>query len=243
MQSVARDLRKRYKRSMLGYLWSMLHPLFMMIILAVVFSNIMRSNIQDYAVFLFCGMLPWTYFDSTAQGALGTIRANAKIMENVSVPKYLFPLSIAWSNMVNFFLSLIPLALVILVLGRSFHFTMLALPIVIIPLFCFTMGIALIFSVCAVFFEDTSHLVTVILRALYYLCPILYSREMLPEWLVPYVLLNPMFSIIELNRSLFYYGQLPDPVTYLIILSSSLVTLTVGLWIFKKSDEKFIYFV
>ena len=106
IQSVARDLRKRYKRSTLGYLWSMLHPLLMMTILAVVFSNIMRHSIEAYAVFLFTGMLPWTYFSVTSKGCLGTIRANARIIDQIDVPKYIFPLSTAFSGLADFFFSL-----------------------------------------------------------------------------------------------------------------------------------------
>lgn len=242
-QSVTRDLRKRYKRSFLGYLWSMLHPLFMMLILAVVFANIMKSGMKDYAVFLFTGMLPWVYFSSTTQGCLGTIRANASLMDHVSVPKYIFPLSIAWSNLVNFFLSLVPLVLVMLALGRGIPLASLGLPLVLLPMFFFTVGISLLFAVSNVFFEDTQHLVGVAMQALYYLCPVLYSREMLPGWLVPYVTLNPMFGVIEQMRGMYYDGVMPDVQSYCLNLLGSYLVLVLGLWVFKRADEKFIYFV
>lgn len=242
-QSVARDLRKKYKRSVLGYLWSMLNPLLMMTILAVVFSKIMRAQIDNYAVFLFTAMIPWQYFDSTSLGCLGTIRSNARIIDQVAVPKYIFPLSIAFSNLANFFLALVPLFVVMLVLGRDVPITVLALPIVLLPLFLATMGVALVFSVANVFFEDTQHLATVMMRALFYLSPILYSRENLPEWLVKWVVLNPMFTTCEFMRDLFYFGTLPDINTYLINVAGSTLLLGFGLWVFKKADDKFLYFI
>lgn len=242
-QSVARDLRRRYKRSMLGYLWSMLNPLLMMIILAIVFSNIMRQNIEDYAVFLFAGMLPWAYFNSTSQGCLGTIRANARIMDQISVPKYIFPLSIGVSGLIDLLLSFVPLFLVMLAVGRPIHWTVAAVPMVLVPLFFMTMGIALICAVSNVFFEDTQHLVDVIFRAVYFLCPVLYDRSMLPDWLVDWVTLNPMFGLIESMRSLFYYGTLPELGPYMYTVFGSVLVLSLGLFIFSRADKKFIYFL
>ena len=228
---------------MLGYVWSMLNPLLMMIILAIVFSNIMRQHIQDYAVFLFAGMLPWAYFSSTSQGCLGTIRANARIMDQISVPKYIFPLSVGFSGLIDLLLSFVPLFLVMLAVGRPIYWTVAAVPVVLLPLFFMTMGIALLCAVSNVFFEDTQHLVDVVFRAVYFLCPVLYDRTMLPEWLVKWVKLNPMFGLIEQMRGLFYYGQLPTMTSYMATLVGSLVVLSVGLYVFRKADKKFIYFL
>ena len=243
IQSVARDLRKQYKRSFLGYLWSMLNPLFMMIILAVVFSNIMRQNIEDYAIFLFTGMLPWAYFEGTLLGCLGTIRNNAQIFGQVPVPKFIFPMSVALFNFVTFALSLVPLLLVMVVLGRPVPATIALLPMVLLPLFFVSMGAALAAAVANVFFEDTQHLVGVVLRALYFLCPILYSKDLLPPELVKWLAINPMFQIIEFSRDIFYYGVVPDMLAYGITLGSSLAVLLVGLWTFKQADEKLLYFI
>lgn len=242
-QSIARDLRKRYKRSVLGYCWSMLNPLLMMIILSIVFSKIMQQRVHDYAVFLFSGMLPWAYFNLTVRGCLDTVRANARIMDQVSVPKYIFALSTAFSGLVDFFLSIIPLILVTIVLGREVPATILLIPILLVPLFFFSLGVALIFAVSNVFFEDTQHLVAVLLQALYFLCPILYSREMLPSWLIPWVSLNPLFTLIESIRGLFYYGTIPSIETFALHLICSTLTLLLGLYIFSKADKKFIYFI
>jgi ABC-type polysaccharide/polyol phosphate export permease len=242
-QSVARDLRRHYKRSVLGYLWSMLNPLFMMIILAVVFSKVMRFQMDDYAVFLFTGMIPWSYFQSSSTGSLGSIRANATIIQQVPVPKYIFPLSYVFSNLVTLFLSLVPLMVIILALGRTIHPTILLLPVVLVPLFLITTGVSLIFAVSNVFFEDTQHLVGILMQALYFLSPILYSREILPHWLQPWVVLNPMFGIIECTRDIIYFGNIPNWETYFLNLAGALVLLAIGLFMFKKAENKFVYFM
>lgn len=242
-QSVARDLRKMYKRSVLGYFWSMLHPLGMMIILTIVFTNIMRNPVENYSVFLFSAMLPWQYFNRTLNESLGSIRGNMNIISQVPVPKYIFVVSSAFSNMANFLLALLPLALVTIVVGRAIPITVLALPIVMLPLFVFTMGVSLLFSVSNVFFEDTKHLSSVILQGAYFLCPVLYGREHLPDSLLRWLLLNPMFSIVEFNREIFYYGRLPDLTSYSIVLGGAVFVLALGLYTFHKSDDKFHYYV
>ena len=242
-ESVFRDLRKKYKRSSLGYLWSMLNPLLMMIILSVVFSSIMKGRIENYAVFLFCALLPWTYFNGTVKSCIGTIRQNAKIIDQLPIPKYIFSVSSSFYNFVDLFLAFVPLILVMWFTGHPIPKTIVLFPVMLIPLFFFSMGLGLLLAVSNVFFEDTAHLTDVLLRAMYFLCPILYARDMLPPWLVKYVVLNPMFGIIEGCRELLYYGTFPDPQTYLLNLGGSIVLLGLGLYAFNKADDKFVYFI
>lgn len=241
IQSVARDLRKKYKRSVLGYFWSMLNPLLTICILTLVFSNIM-SRVESYSVFLFSALLSWQYFVSTAQDGLGAVRGNLNIIEQVPIPKFIFTLSTAASNLVNMMLSIVPLLLVMWVVGRAVPASILFLPLMILPLFFTSVGVALIFSVADVFFDDTKHLTGVALQALYYLCPILYGREHLPEHLIRWLELNPMFNIAETFRMIIYYGEIPSLQHYSSMLLSSALVLAFGLWVFKKADDKFIYF-
>lgn len=242
-QSVIRDLRNKYKRSMFGYLWTMLHPLAMMVILAIVFSHIMRISTKDYAVFLFAALLPWNYFNSTCLMSLHSIRANARLFSQVPIPKYIFVLSIAASNLVNLLLAIVPLLVVMIVTGRSVPMTILALPVVLLPLICVTIGLSLVLATSNVFFEDTLHLSEVFLQALYFLSPVLYSRDMLPKGLVKYLTLNPLFSQIEFIRGVVYDGVLPNLEGFAINLAGSLVVLFIGLIIFKSSEDKFLYFI
>lgn len=242
-QSVLRDLRTKYKRSFLGYLWTMLHPLGMMAVLAVVFSQVMRIPVEHYAVFLFAGLLPWNYFNSTVMMSLNNIRANARLFGQVAVPKYIFIISLVFSNLVNFYLSVIPLLAIMLILGHPITFAATALPIVLLPLICVTVGISLMLAALNVFFDDTVHLAEVGLQALYFLCPVLYKRDILPPRLVKILEVNPLFCQVEFLRGLFYEGVLPAPDLFLVNLAASVLILFLGLWMFKRAENKFMYFI
>lgn len=242
-QSVARDLRRKYKRSTLGYIWSMLNPLLMMTILAIVFSSIMRMNVKNYAIYLFSGSIVWTYFEYTISAAIGAIRGNASIMSQVSVPNYIFPISTSFSATADVFFSIVPLLLIMLFLGHEINYHMLFIPIILIPLFFFTMGIGLLVAVSNIFYEDTEHLVQVAMKALYFLSPILYMRNMLPDWLVPYISLNPLFRLIEFGHDLIFYGRFPSLLSYTYVFITSSIILIIGIYFFNKFEKKFMYFL
>jgi ABC-2 type transport system permease protein len=244
IQSVARDLKNKYKRSVLGYLWTMLHPLGMMAVLAIVFSQIMRLNVEDYAGFLLVALLPWNFFSSTLLMNLNSIRANARLFGQVPVPKYIFVLSITASNFINYILALIPLFIILLVSGQSIHWTVLLFPIVVLPLLFITVGLSLILSGSNVFFDDTFHLSEVAVQALYFLSPVLYGREHLPGELARIlVAVNPLFCQMEFLRDIFYYGRVPNMEIFAINLGISFIVFFFGLKIFKSVENKFLYFV
>ena len=240
-QSVLRDLRTKYKRSFFGYLWTMAHPLAMMAVLAVVFSNIMR--LPDYAVFLFCGLLPWNYFNSTAMMSLHTIRANARLFGQIPVPKFIFVASLVCSNLANLLFAIVPLLIVMVVSGRPLHFTVLATPFVLLPLIGIVLAVSLVLAACNVFFDDTLHLAEVGMQALYFLSPVLYRYDMLPPKLAAYLAFNPLAYPIEMFRGLYYDGVLPSIYSYIQFCSISLLCLMLSLWFFNRVQEKFLYFV
>jgi len=242
-QSVLRDLRNKYKRSVLGYFWSMVHPLAMMTILALVFSHIMRVPTKDFAIFLFCGLLPWNYFSSTVMMSMSSIRQNAKLFGQVAVPKYIFILSLCCSNLFNLFVALIPLTILSFVFGKGLPLTALSFPIFLLPMIFTTLGIALIVATSAVFFDDTLHLTEVALQGLYFLCPILYDRSLLPVEVVRWLSLNPLFSHIEVIRAVLYAGQIPDLQSIVYSFGTSILILVIGLFAFNRSQDKFLYFV
>jgi len=242
-QSVQRDLKIRYKRSVLGYFWTILHPLGMMAILSVVFSQIMKIAVKDYAVFLFPGMLAWNYFHSTTMMSLGNIRANARLFGQIPLPKYIFIISLVSSNLINMLLAFVPLLIIMLVLGRPLTPAILFLPVALLPLIFVTIGVALLVATSNVFYDDTLHLCEVFLQALYFLCPVLYHRDMLPKSLLDVLVLNPLFCQIEFIRGLFYDGALPNFEIFSINIVGSLVILLLGLKVFSVSEKKFLYFL
>jgi ABC-type polysaccharide/polyol phosphate export permease len=242
-QSVLRDLRIKYKRSVIGYFWTMLHPLLMMAVLATVFSHIMRMPISDYAIFLFAALLPWNFFSSSIMMSLNSVRAKARLFEQVPIPKYIFIVSIICSNLFNLIVALVPLLLLMVFFGRPITVACLAFPAVFFPLCLVTAGIALTLAAANVFFDDTLHLSEVGLSALYFLTPVLYHRDLLPPSLVKWLVFNPLFCQVEFIRAIFYDGTLPDVNAYLINLGGSLLVLLFGLFVFKSSEDKFLYFV
>ncbi|MFM1848430.1 MAG: hypothetical protein RL417_1904 [Pseudomonadota bacterium] len=242
-QSVARDLRRAYKRSSLGYLWSMLNPLFMMLILATVFSRIMRIQVEYYSVFLLAGLLPWQYFQQTVQGGIGAIRANHRILDHIPIPKYVFILSLACSNLVNLTLALVPFLLVSLFVGKGLSLALLALPIMIVPLFLMTIGATLFFAVLNVFFDDIRHLIQIGLQALYFLTPIIYSKEHLPDSVASWLPFNPMYYIVELMRAPMYHGELPSLELLGVSIGISVGILLLGLATLRRADPKLMYFI
>ncbi|MCB0320045.1 MAG: ABC transporter permease [Bdellovibrionales bacterium] len=240
-QSVARDLRKKYKRSTLGYLWSMLNPLFMIAVLTLIFTHLL-PRVENYAVFLFCGLLAWQYFVSTVNESMGSIRGNMKLIEQVPLPRFLFPVSVAFSHFVNLLLSLVALGIVMFVVGHPMTLAVLYFPIICVPLFLLTVGFSLLFAVSEIFFEDTKHLSRVLLSAWYYLTPVLYPPEKLPEHVLQWLRFNPLFYPIFQTREIFYFGHAPTMWPFLYSCIMGIFILGVGLCIFYRSEDKFIYF-
>src|SRR5256885_17171455 len=135
-----KELRIRYKRSLLGFLWALLNPALLMIILTVVFGSLMRFSIHHYAIFLLSMLLPWTFFAQSLAYSVESVVGNAQLLKKIRVPKFVFPLAAVIANIINFFLSLIPLALLIVLLRFPMHWTWLYLPVPMLGLFLFTLG-------------------------------------------------------------------------------------------------------
>lgn len=243
IQSVKRDISKQYKRSVLGYFWSFLNPLLMMFVLTAVFSTMMKHAVEHYAVFLFAGMIPWAFFSTTCQASLKSISRNARIISQIPVPKYLFVLSIAIVNTYTFLVSLLPLIIVSLIVGHKISWGFLLFPICFIPLFFITLGLSLFIATLNVFFEDTEHLTSVIIRVLYFMCPIIYPAQMLSKQVHGLLQYNPLFTIISMFKDTFYYGQIPSIDAIFYAYLSSLIILILGALTFKKAEAKMIYFV
>lgn len=242
VQSVTRDLHKRYKRSYLGYLWSMLNPLLMITVLTVIFSNLL-PRVEHYAVFLFSALISWQYFAGTVSESMNSIRGNMNLIQQVPMPKFIFPITIACSNFVNLLLTLVSLLLVMAVVGRPVYWTALLFPIYFVPLLLMTIGLSLLVATCSIFFEDTKHLTKIGLQAWYYMTPILYGPDMLPAHVVKWLKLNPLFYPVSQLREIFYHGTIPATGPYLISVVVGFCFLLFSLTVFYRSEDKFIYFV
>ena len=238
-----KDLKIRYKNSMLGFLWALLNPALMMLVLTLVFSHIMRFPIPHYAVFLLSVLLPWTFFTQSLSYAVESIVGNADLIKKVRVSKLVFPVAAVVSNMINLLLSLIPLAIIVVAVGQPFYWTWLYLPVPLVALTILTMGATFFFAAANVYYRDVSHILQIVIQAWFYLTPIIYPATFFPEqyrWLFK---LNPMNSVLNGFRLAVYDGQLPTLQSIIATFVCAFVALIVGFAIFRRHQDEFVYYV
>ena len=237
---VVNELRLRYRRSVLGFLWSMLNPLLMMIVLTLVFSTVMRFNRDDYWALLFAGLLPWIFFAQSISLSLMSIVGKGSLLKKVYIPKATIPLAAVLSCLVNFLLSFVPLLLIMIVMGREMNSSLLFLPVAVVLLALFACGFAFLFSCLNVFFRDFTHMTEVLLQAWFYVTPVIYTVDMVPaEYRAPFTW-NPMFYLVECFRAPILHGVLPDGEIIGIAAFSAIIAMVVGFYVFLRFERHFI---
>ena len=240
-QLTRRDIITRYKRSVLGIAWTMLNPLGMMLILAVVFSNIFETG-STYAAYILSGLLVWNFFSQTTNAIVNSLRAGAELIRKIYIPQSVFGISAILTGLVNFFFSLIPLLLVMLGTGVRFTWALLFTPIPIILLAFFSLGFGLALATIGVFFPDVTEMYQIILVAWMYLTPIIYPEAILPERIQLVIAnFNPMYSFVKIFRATTYLGRLPTLEEFIPALVISLVMLVFGWWLFTQKAGEFAY--
>lgn len=240
---VERDLKIKYRRSVLGYFWSILNPLLMMIILTIVFSTVFRFDIPNYPVYLLAGQLIYSFFAEATSMALGAILDGAALIKKVYLPKYIFPLSRVLSSFTSILLSLCALFMVMLVTGVEFHATLLLLPVSMLYILVFSIGMGLIMSAAVVFFRDLKYLYTVFLTALNYITPIFYPVNIVPAEYEALVMYNPLYFFVTFFRQVTIYGQWPGIREHLWCLGYALSAAALGIYCFKRYQNKFILYI
>ena len=244
---VTKDVKTKYRRSVLGILWSILNPLLMMAVLTAVFSTIIGARVDGeggFALFYLTGYIMFNFISEATGFALYTITSAAPLIKKVYIPKYVFPLEKCIFSLVNMLFSLI--AFVIVFVAFCFagkvtpHITMLLFPIPMIYIFLFCLGLCLILSAMMVFFRDIGHIWTILMTVWMYLSPIIYPIDILPDWLVKFVNLNPLTHFITYFRDVMIYGRVPSLVENLICIAYSLAILFFGIAVFRKAQDKFV---
>lgn len=237
---IYRDLTVRYKRSFLGFFWTLLNPLLLMIIFVIVFSAIFRfEGIIHYETYFLSEYLPWMFFSQTTMTAMAGIAWNGALMKRVPVPKSIFAIAATVSGAVNLLLSLIPLFAIMLFAGAPLRPALLFLPVSVGVLALFTFGVALALSSIAVFFTDIREMYGVAVTALMYLTPIIYPLSIIPERFRWIIALNPLTYLLEMVRDPIYKGTLPSAQTTAISLVAALVALLVGWLTFRRLSNLF----
>lgn len=206
---VDREVRARYKGSVLGFVWSLLNPLLMMAVYSLIFSVYMRINIPNYSLFLFCGLLPWGWFTSSITNATATITANANLIKKIYFPLEILPLVNVTTNLVNFLFSLPVLLAFMAVMHVGLTPNLLFLPLLIAIQFLLTLGFSLILCTLNAFFRDVEQLLGPVLLAWFYVTPVIYPESQIPASFKFLFYANPMAPLITSYQRIFYEGQAP----------------------------------
>lgn len=242
-QLVSRDFKVKYKRSILGVAWSLLNPLLTMLVQYFVFSAIFKNDIPFYAAYLLIGVVLFNFFNEVCNMALFSILGNASLITKVYMPKYIYPLTRVLSSVINLGIALFPMLAVCLLTGVRFGKAAFLSAFFILCLMIFALGMAFLLSTAMVFFRDTQFLWSVFSMVWMYATPIFYPESILPENFRFVLTINPIYHFLKSARICLLSGISPEPNTYLQCLAMALAALVLGAWIFKKSQDKFIYYL
>lgn len=244
-QLIVRDIKLKYRRSYLGYLWSILNPLIMMMVLVTVFSNLFsRLDIPNYPLYLISGQIVFGLMTEATNMSVGSIIGNASLIKKTYVPKYIFTVSKVGSSLVNSLFSLGALLIVILVTKATISWHLLLIPFILLQVFIFSLGLGMFLSAAAVFFRDIQYLWGVFISMWLYLTPIFYPVNIIPEeYQALYKGLNPMYWYLEQFRDVILYTKLPDINSVLMGFGLAFLVLLIGSWYFNKKQDEFILYI
>jgi ABC-type polysaccharide/polyol phosphate export permease len=238
---IHRDLTIRYKRSTLGFLWTMLNPLLMMLVLTIVFSNLFRFQIPHYPVYLLSGTLLYGFFQWGTSQSIHNLIWGGGLMSKIYLPKTIFVAAASMVSLVNLLLAMIPLAVIMILNHCTFSYALLFLPVSIALTFVFAFGVGLFVSTLAVFFADVVDRYNVALTIIMYLTPIFYPISVVPQKFLGFIYLNPMYYFVEIFRRPIHGGVLPDAS---LVLQAALIAIgafIIGWWFFTKKSDEFAY--
>lgn len=236
---VKKDLRTRYKGSFLGFLWTFVNPLLQLMIYTIVFSTIMRINVDKFYIYLFVALIPWMFFTSSVQGGATSILAGKDLIKKIYFPRLIMPLAVVNSAFMNMLFSMVIVFLALIISGIGLSKYIFLLPIIMILEYLLALGLALIFSALNVFFRDLEHILGIVIMGWFYLTPIVYTVDMIPGKYLGVFYLNPMTSIIMAYRDILYYKQMPQFEILGQIFLWSLGFILIGYLVFQKLQKRF----
>lgn len=240
---VARDLKVRYRRSAIGFVWTMLQPLLTMLILTVVWSSLFRVDVANYPVYVLSGLVFWNFFQQGTVAAMNSLRGQAQLLTRLPVPRWIFPLATILAGLVNLVFALVPLLVILLATGHPLRPALLFLPFSIVIATTFTLGVALLVSPLAVFFADVVELVTVLLTLLLYATPVIYPASIVPQAYAWVLRFNPLRWVLDVFRDPIYLGTLP-PATHLLAAAAlAIVLLWIGAALFRRISDRIPFHV
>ncbi len=236
---ILKDLKIRYGGSLLGFAWSLLNPLAMIVVYSIAFKYILRIQVENYTVFLITGLLPWGFFSSSVSASTSAVIADANLVKKIRFPREILPLATVQINLVQFLMALAVFFPALIFLQAELGWSLLAYPAVLALHVGFTLGVALLLSAVTVFYQDIKHLTEVGLMILFWVTPILYPISMVPErvrWLFK---LNPLAVYITAYQDIIYFGRWPTWDTWVLGTLWVAASVALGSWVFRRYDPRF----
>lgn len=237
---IRRDLRGRYKGSVLGFAWTFINPLLQLVVYTIVFSNIMRAGIEDYYLFLFVALIPWLFFSTSLTGGASCIMAQKNLVEKIYFPREVLPIAHVTAALVNMLLSFIVVFAALVISGKGINLIVLPylIPIILVE-YLLALGLTFIFSALTVYFRDLEHILGIVTMAWQFLSPVMYSVEQIPDDMIGIFMLNPMTPVIVAYRDVLYYKQVPELQTLLTATVLGVSLLIIGWILFGRLQKHF----
>ena len=237
--SVKKEVRSKYKNSFLGVVWSFLNPLLQIVVYAIIFSFILKNKQEHYAIFLCCGIIPWTFFSIAINKSAFTIIENGNIIKKVYFPREIIPVSVVTAETINFLISTIIIIGFVIIGGIGVSKYILLYPFILLAQYLIILAISFIVSSICVYFRDLQHFIGIILQLLFYAAPIVYSQDSIPQnyqWILK---INPMTYIINAYRDIFYYQKCDELKSLFLIILIGIIASCIGYVFFYKLQKGF----
>lgn len=251
-QLVTKDFKIKYRRSVLGGAWSVLNPLLMMVVMSIVFSTIFGQSRNGsitpemYPMYLIVGNITFSVMSESTNQALMSIIWASSLLKKVKVHRWVFPVQKVLFSLVNFSFSLVAVALVMVWFRVVPTWHLILLPVCLLLLMCFCMGLGMMLSALAVFFRDVMHLWTVVITAWMYLTPIFWTTDYISQmahWIQVLVVVNPMYNYLQFMRDIFLFNTVPSVLTFGLCVVWAVLALAIGYTVFHKTEHKFILYI
>lgn len=237
---IHRDLRGRYKGSVLGFLWTFVNPFLQLVVYTVLFSHIMRMGIEDYYLFLFVALIPWMFFSTSIVAGSTCIFANKNLVTKIFFPREVLPLSVATSGFINMLYCFVVVLAVVLLFGKHINFeAWLYLPLIAVIEYILVIGFVMLFSALTVYLRDLEHILGIVTMAWQFLTPVMYGIDIVPERYLFIFNLNPMTPIVVAYRDILYYGRIPEIETLLSAIIFGIIFLIFGFAVFGRLKKRF----
>jgi ABC-type polysaccharide/polyol phosphate export permease len=236
---IGTNLKTRYKRSLLGVAWTLLNPLATMVVMTIAFSALFKFALPDYPVYVLAGLTFWTFFQQSTTQAMSSLVWGSGLLKKVHIPAAVFPLSAVGTGLVNMALSFVPILLIMVVLHHPFTWALLFVPVSMVLISVFALGISLILSSLAIFFSDVVEMYGVFLRIWFYLTPVMYPEKIVPKRFLWLIRVNPLYHFMACWRAPIYDGALPPLHSVVICLVWAAGMLLAGAWVFSRQEHQF----